>query len=76
MEGGIAATGGIGQTEIRALRLLDGYESPVAATIFWEDGIRKWDHEWTRDGISGLHYIAFWGIAEIALPGLRRKNGA
>jgi len=64
-----------GRVKTRALQLLDGYENHVSACILWRDRIRKWGDEWDCDGMSGLHYIAFWGIAEIAVAMLGRENG-
>jgi len=58
----------------RALRLLDGYESHASATILWREKIRK--HWFDSDvyRISGLHCIAFWGIAEITIAMLENKK--
>ena len=56
-----------------ALRLLDGYENHVSAAVLWRRRMREW--EWMEDiqGISGLHCIAFWGIAEIVTTMLEMK---
>jgi len=62
------------QVKSRALQLLDGYGSHVSATVLWRDKIGKWGDEWDCDGISGLHCIAFWGIAEIALALLEKEK--
>jgi len=77
VEGTHAAREVTRQMEIRALRLRDGYESHMSATIFWEEGIRKWDDEWTRDVISGLRYTIshFGGLQKLPLPCWGRKNG-
>src|SRR5437879_7056987 len=50
-----------------ALQLLDGFENHVSADILWLKKIGRWSWEGTVKGISGLHCIAFWGIAEIAI---------
>ena len=57
----------------QAFRLLDGYESHVSAMILWRK-IRKWHSNQDAQGISGLHCIAFWGIAEIAIAMLEAKK--
>jgi len=62
------------QVKTRALRLLDGYESHVSATTLWWGRIYKWGDIGRSDGISGLHCIAFWGIAEIAVAMLEKKK--
>ena len=63
-----AARGVTDPVKSLALRLLNGYENHVSATVLWESKIRDW---WSRDGdvegITGFHCIAFWGIAEIAV---------
>ena len=58
----------------RALRLLDGYESHASATILWREKIRKCWFDSDVYGISGLHCIAYWGIAEIAIAMLEKKK--
>ena len=55
------------QVKSRALRLLDGYENQVSAAIFWRKKLHKWYFHGDIHGISGLHCISFWGIAEIAI---------
>ena len=62
------------QVKSRALRLLDGYENHVSFAIFWRERIRESYSEWDVHGISGLHCIAFWGIAEIAIAMLEKKK--
>ena len=57
-----------------ALRLLRGYENDASAAILWRKKIRKWRSEGDVQGISGLHCIAFWGIAEIAISVLDMKK--
>ena len=52
-----------------ALRLLNRYENHVSAAVFCK---KKLDREF--GGISGLHCIAFWGIAEIAISMLEMKR--
>ena len=57
-----------------SLRLLDRYEKHVSAPILWREKIREpYFHEDVH-GISGLHCIAFWGIAEIAIAMLEGKK--
>jgi len=60
------------QVKSRALRLLDGYENHVSAWILWRDRIFKLGDEWFCPGISGLHCIAFLGIAQIAVAMLEK----
>ena len=57
-----------------SLRLLEAYENHGSATILWRKKIRK--RYWEQDvcGISGLHCIAFWGIAEIGAAMLETKR--
>ena len=63
------------QVKSRALRLLDGYESHVSAAIFWRKKLlREWYSIGDIHGISGLHCIAFWGIAEIGVAMLEAKK--
>ncbi|KAG0132801.1 hypothetical protein HOY82DRAFT_605807 [Tuber indicum] len=57
-----------------ALQLLDGYENHVSASILWQKKIRKWYLPREIMGITGLHCIAFWGIAEIASAMLEAKR--
>jgi len=57
-----------------SLRLLDGYENHVSAAILWRKKIRKLSSEGDVQGIGGLHCIAFWGIAEIAISVLEMKK--
>ena len=57
-----------------SLRLLDRYENHVSATIFWRNKIREQHSERDVEGISGLHCIAFWGGAEIAIAMLEAKR--
>ena len=62
------------QVKSRAFRLLDGYESHVSAMILLRDKRwRGWHGEDVR-GISGLHCIAFLGIAEITIPMLEANK--
>jgi len=67
-----AARGMTEQVKSRALQLLDGYENHVSAAVFWRERMREWFFEGDVYGISGLHCIAFWGIAEIAIAMLER----
>ena len=60
------------RTKFLSLRLLDRYENHVSAAIFWRK-IGNWDWEEGIRGISGLHCIAFWGIAEIGTAMLEKK---
>jgi len=62
------------QVKSRALRQLDGYENKVSAAIFWRKKLHKWYFHGDIHGISGLHCIAFWGIAEIAVAMLEAKK--
>ena len=62
------------QVKSRALQLLDGYENSVSATIFWRKKLHKWYFNGDIYGISGLHCIAYWGIAEIAIAMLEKKK--
>ena len=57
-----------------SLRLLGGYENHVSAAILWQKKIRKRYSEGDVRGISGLHCIAFWGAAEIAIAMLEAKR--
>jgi len=57
-----------------SLRLLDGYENHVSAPILWREKIREPDVHEDVHGISGLHCIAFWGVAEIAIAMLEGKK--
>jgi len=57
-----------------ALRLLDGYENHVSATVLWRRKMRGGLSWKDTQGITGLHCIAFWGIAEIASTMLERKG--
>ena len=56
-----------------ALNLLDGYENHVSAAVLWRRRMREWDWVGDVQGISGLHCIAFWGIAEIVTTMLEMK---
>ena len=71
--GTYAARGVTEPVKSLALRLLDGYDNHISATVLWRRRMREW--EWMEDirGISGLHCIAFWGIAEIVTAMLERK---
>ena len=71
--GAHAARGVTAPVKSLALRLLDGYENHVSAAVLWRRRMREWD--WMEDvqGISGLHCIAFWGIAEIVTAMLEIK---
>ena len=62
------------EVKSRALQLLDGYESHVSARIFPRR--KRWRCQFGEEiyGISGLHCIAFWGIAEIAVAMLEKKK--
>ena len=62
------------QVKSRALLLLNGYENHVSATVFWRKKLHKWYFNGDIHGISGLHCIAFWGIAEIAIAMLKAKK--
>ena len=57
-----------------SLRLLDGYENHVSSTIFWREKICERYSEGDVERISGLHCIAFWGVAEIAISMLEMKR--
>ena len=59
------------QVKSWALRLLDGY---VSAAVLWREKIRGRYFEGDVKGISGLHCIAFLGIAEIAVAMLGEKR--
>ena len=62
-----AARGVTDPVKSLALRLLNGYENHVSATVLWESKIRQlWSWKDVH-GITGLHSIAFWGIVEIAV---------
>ena len=62
------------EVKSRAFRLLDGYESHVSALILLKE--KRWVLWFGEEiyGISGLHCIAFWGIAEIAIAMLEKKR--
>jgi len=62
------------QVKSRALRLLNGYENNMSATIFWQKKLYKWYFNGDVYEISGLHCIAFWGITEIAIAMLEAKK--
>ena len=62
------------QVKSRALRLLDRYEDHASATVLWQGRICEWYFDRDVHGISGLHCIAFWGIAEIAVAMLEAKK--
>ena len=57
-----------------SLHLLDGYENHVSAAILWREKLRERHSHEDVLGISGLHCIAFWGIAEIAIAMLEGKK--
>jgi len=62
------------QVKSRALQLLDGYEDHVSAVVLWRRKLHKWYFDGDIHGISRLHCIAFWGIAEIAIAMLEAKK--
>jgi len=57
-----------------SLQLLEAYENHGSATILWQK--KMCEQYWEQDfrGISGLHCIAFWGIAEIGAAMLETKR--
>jgi len=55
----------------QALRFLDGYENHASAAVLWG---KKLDEGRITSEISGLHCIAFWGIAEIAIDLLKLEE--
>ena len=65
--GAHAARGVTEPVKSLALRLLGGYENHISAPVLWGKKIRKGCRMGDIQGISGLHCIAFWGIAEIAI---------
>ena len=62
------------QVKSRAVRLLDGYESHVSAMILLRGKRWRGWHSEDVHGISGLHCIAFLGIAEITIAMLEGKK--
>jgi len=76
-----AARGVTEQAKLLALRLLDRYEDHISSAVFGRNMQAKsywgraWGWRYLRGvrGISGLHCIAFWGIAEIAIAMLGMK---
>jgi len=70
--GAHATRGATEPVKYLALRLLDRYENHVSAAVLWRKKIGYWDRD--VQGITGLHCIAFWGIAEIASTMLERKG--
>ena len=72
--GAHAARGVTEPVKSLSLRLLDGYENHVSSAIFWREKICERYSEGDVEGISGLHCIAFWGVAEIAIPMLEMKR--
>ena len=64
-----AARGVTDPVKSLALRLFDEYENHVSAAVLWREKIRGlgWGSHEDVQGITGLHCIAFWGIAEIAV---------
>ena len=72
---GIHAARGITEpVKALALRLLDGYENHLSATVLWRRKLDKRGLVQDFRGISGLHCIAFWGIAEIGISMLETKR--
>jgi len=57
-----------------ALRVLDGYQSHVAAAVLWGKKIDGECLDGIVQGITGLHCIAFLGIVEIASTMLEKKG--
>jgi len=71
---GAHATRGVNEpVESLALRLLDGYENHVSATVLWRK-LGRWWAEGDIQGISGLHCVVLLGIAEIASTILETKG--
>ena len=65
--GAHAAKGATASVKSLALRLLNGYENHISAFVLWKCKIDRWQEEQNVRGITGLHCIAFLGIAEIAV---------
>ena len=72
--GAHAARGVTEPVKSLALRLLGGYENHISATILSRKKLRERDWMWDGQGTSGLHCIAFWGIAEIAIAMFEMKR--
>ena len=56
-----------------AVRLLKGYENHVSAATLWRK-MRPWYSREHVSRISGLHCMAYWGIAEIATTMLEMQR--